>query len=31
LQQLTVSFEGAHPQFLHVVEETMNALSNMGL
>ena len=31
LQELVASFEGAHPQIASALEQTMNALSNMGL
>ena len=31
LQTLVASFEGAHPQIASALEQTMNALSNMGL
>lgn len=31
LQTLVAGFEGAHPQFTTALEETMNALGNMGL
>ncbi len=31
LQRLVAGFEGAHPQIAAAVEQTMNALSNMGL
>ena len=31
LQELVAGFEGAHPQIASALEQTMNALSNMGL
>ena len=31
LQALAAGFEGAHPQLASALEQTMNALSNMGL
>ena len=31
LQSLVAGFEGAHPQIASALEQTMNALSNMGL
>ena len=31
LQTLVAGFEGAHPQIASALEQTMNALSNMGL
>ena len=31
LQGLAAGFEGAHPQLASALEQTMNALSNMGL
>ena len=31
LQAMVASFEGAHPQIASALEQTMNALSNMGL
>ena len=31
LQEAMVSFEGAHPRFTAALEQTMNALSNLGL
>ncbi len=31
LQELAAGFEGAHPQLASALEQTMNALSNMGL
>ncbi len=31
LQALVAGFEGAHPQIASALEQTMNALSNMGL
>ena len=31
LQMLVAGFEGAHPQIASALEQTMNALSNMGL
>ena len=31
LQTLAAGFEGAHPQIASALEQTMNALSNMGL
>lgn len=31
LQAMAAGFEGAHPQLASALEQTMNALSNMGL
>lgn len=31
LQELAVGFEGSHPRLASALEQTMNALSNMGL
>ena len=31
LQELAAGFEGAHPRLTSALEQTMNALSNMGL
>ena len=31
LQSLAADFEGAHPRLASALEQTMNALSNMGL
>ncbi len=31
LQTMVAGFEGAHPQLASAIEQTMNALSNMGL
>lgn len=31
LQELAADFEGAHPRLASALEQTMNALSNMGL
>ena len=31
LQELAAGFEGKHPQLASALEQTMNALSNMGL